>query len=122
MVGEKISLTKSAFDQFNWQEVIENSDRRDCFHYNRLFFAKAREAEANGQAIEHALFMLLTGVTAYSLRSDSNNEPYNSSARVLDNVLDSNLESLRQIASTVNDAEMRARIADLLWVKKRDFP
>jgi len=36
-------------------------------------------------------------------------------------VIDSHLEALGDIASTSKDAEMRARIADLLWVKKHDF-
>src|SRR3990172_4751575 len=121
MAFKNIPLSKADFDACNWQQVIENCPQKECFNYNQLFFGKAKEADANGDSKNYELFTLLTAATAFSLRSDSIDDVYGSSARVLDDVLDSHLETLRDIVSAVKDAEMRARIADLLWVKKREF-
>ena len=39
----------------------------------------------------------------------------------LDNILQANLDVLEEIASLVKDAEVRARITDVLWVKRRHY-
>ena len=93
MAFENISLSKADFDACNWEEVIENCAQKECSNYNQLFFAKAKEADANGDQKNYELFTLLTAVTAYSLRSDSNDEPYGSTARVLEDALESHLEA-----------------------------
>jgi hypothetical protein len=121
MEFKNIPLSKPDFDACKWEEVIDQCPKKECFSYSDLFFVKAKEADANGDSKTYELFTLLAAVTAFSLRSDSNDDPYGPTERVLEDVLESHLEALGDIASTVKDAEMRARIADLLWVKKHDF-
>lgn len=121
MAFKNIPLSKADFDACKWDEVIDQCPKKECFNYSDLFYVKAKDADATGDSKTHELFSLLAAVTAFSLRSDSNDDPYGPTERVLEDVLESHLEALGDIAPTVKDAEMRARIADLLWVKQHDF-
>jgi len=76
MAFNNIPLSKADFDACNWEEVIDNCPEKECFNYNQLFFAKAKVADANQDSKTHELYTLLTAVTAFSLRSDSNDDPY----------------------------------------------
>jgi hypothetical protein len=124
-----IPLTKDDFDRCGWREVIINCAEKECSSYYNLFFAKAREAETTGDIKAQELFILLGAITSLSLNLDSPNEPFRpymmlasgSRSASLDDVSDSHLDVLKEIAPHVADAEMCARIADILWVKKRDF-
>ena len=118
---KNIPLNKVDFDERKWQEIIENCPEKQCINYNEFFFAKAKTADAMGDPKCYEVFALLTAVSSFTLVSESNAEPYGLTARVLEDVLESHLETLQEIAPTVKDPEMRARIADLLWVKKRRF-
>lgn len=122
MAFKNIPLSKGDFDACSWEEVIDQCPKKECFSYSDLFFVKAKEADANEDSKTYELYILLAAVTAFSLTSDSNDDPYDPTQRVLEDVLESHLEALGDIASTVKDPEMRGRIADLLWVKKHDFP
>ena len=69
------TLVKEDFDLIDWQEIIENSEHRDCLHYSVLLSRKAREVEAEGPSKAFEVLKLLASVTACRLRSGSNDEP-----------------------------------------------
>ena len=128
MALKNIPLTKADFDGTNWQEVIDTSPEKDCLSYDSHFFAKAKEAEASGNSTQQEVFTLLGAITSFMLRSDSNDDPFapkavwrNSRSAILEDIPDAHLDVLGAVALTINDPELRARVADVLWVKKRDF-
>ena len=128
MAFANIPLTKADFEQSGWQKIIEDCEEKECLAYSRLFFAKAREGEAGGDQKRQELFTLLGAITSFMLKSDSKDEPFgplavfrNSRSAILDDLQDLHLDALKEIVADIKDPEMRARIADVLWVTRRDF-
>jgi len=128
MPFKNIPLTETDFNASHWHEVIDTSPEKDCLTYDSRFFAKAKEAETAGDATQQELFTLLGAISSFMLKSDSIDEPFapkavwrNSRSAILEDIPDVHLEILKAIAGTINDHEMRARVADVLWVRKRDL-
>jgi hypothetical protein len=109
--------------------VIEASDERQCWNYASLFFAKAREAEAVGDNVTQEVFDLLGAVSSLMLKPDSKDEPLapqvvfkTGRSAIVDDFTDAHLDLFKALLPDIADAEMRARVGDLLWVSKRhDF-
>ncbi len=121
-------LNKSDFEKSNWQKIIEDCDEKECLTYSRVFFAKAREAEATGDQNAKEVFTLLGSISSFMLKSDSKDEPFgpvavlkNSRSAILDDLQDLQLDALQEIVGDIKDPEMRARVADVLWLTRRDF-
>lgn len=115
-----IGLTKDDFDRCNWQEVIQSCPHKRCLDYYPRFSNKAAEARNAGDNTAHDVFDLLATVTYPTLHLNGGEKPF-SSAEDFDKVCDQHLDILAKIVPDVSDPEMRARIADLLWMKKRTY-
>lgn len=116
---EDIILDKSDFDKSNWQEVISSCDKKECFQYSTIFFDQAKEAESNGDSKSKTIFQILGFITSPILR-ESKEKPF-VLEEDFDNIKDLHLEILVTLIPDIFDAEMRARISDLLWIKKKDY-
>jgi hypothetical protein len=123
-----IPLTIDDFNQSQWQHVIEHCSQRECDTYFALFFEKAKEAEASKNVKAQEVFTLLEGITSLYFRLDRTDEPLaprfigNSGIRSfsIDDLSEEHLNVLSEVVPTISDDEMRARIADILWIKKRN--
>src|SRR5258708_2371205 len=115
-----ISLTKDDFDRCNWQDVIHSCPRKRCLDYSPRCVNKAAEARDAGDSTAHAVFDLLATLTYPTLHLNGGEQPF-WSAQVFDEVSEQHLDVLAEVAPSVSDPEMRARIADLLWMKKRAY-
>ncbi len=125
---KNIPLTKDDFKELHWEDLIKKSDKKECFSYSPIFFAKAHEAEAAGEAKTEEIFTLLGGVTSMILKESSPTEPFapmfvmpEYRSAVIDDFCDEHLSVLSEIVFDILDPEIRARIADIIWIKKRDF-
>ncbi len=115
-----VMLTVSYFLDRKWEQVIDGIDTRECCRYRSRFFEKAREAQASGDEKGYALFALLEQLTSLHLDPDAQRGPFipmfeftDSRSAIVD---DFGFE----LAPQVSDAEMWARIADVLWIRRRD--
>lgn len=123
-----VTLTKQDFDQYDWQNVIVNCDEKECSAYMSRFFDKASEADTAGDKKAHAIFSLLGAVTSLMLKRDTREEPFgpmaifnDSRSAIVDDFDDTELDVLKALTPEINDPELRARVADILWLRKRDF-
>jgi hypothetical protein len=48
MLLADISPTKDDFERCQWQDVVADSERKECKAYQTLFSTKAKESEAQG--------------------------------------------------------------------------
>ncbi len=112
-----LTLTKDDFINSGWEEIVNNSERKECLAYNMAFWEKAQEANVAGNFNEKAIFEILAAVTAAAIKPESNEEFF---AQVFQNLTDEHLNFLAEIASEISDPELQARVADILWVRKRD--
>ena len=121
-------LTKKDFEELQLDETIKKCDRGDCDSYFPAFFDKAKEAEVAGEAKTGEIFTLLGYATSMMLKPNSPTEPFtplfamhNYRSATIDDFSEDHLKFFDEIVLDISDPELRARIADILWVKKRDF-
>jgi hypothetical protein len=111
-------LSKNDFINSPWQDVVNNSERKERFAYNMAFWEKAKEAKEAGKVREQAVFEILAFITGAAIKSESTDEFF---AEVFQNLTDEHLNFLAEIATEISDPELQARVADILWVKRRDY-
>jgi hypothetical protein len=119
------------FDFLNrdWEGAIRDAPRKECHLYTERFFAKAREASEQGDSAGEAVYILLGAVASLWPDFDSDASPYNAGyipaaggcTISLDDLDADHAEVLGDIASAITDAEYRARVADVVWIAKRDY-
>jgi hypothetical protein len=113
-------FTKDDFDRCKWQEAILSCKRNDCLEYSTSFFKKARDAEKSGETACQSVFNILSAITYPLLRGNLIDTPF-TPLSTIELLSDKQLEVLKQLVPGVSDAEMRSRIADILWVRNRDY-
>jgi hypothetical protein len=120
-------LNKEVFQRVRWEDAVVESDEKECQRYSGLFFSKAREAEAAGDREAQEAFAVLGGITSMMLNADSREEPFSpmmvlSTGRsaALEDFTDNHLDALKEVVAEATDPELRARIADVIWCRKRD--
>ncbi len=122
------ALTRGDFDRCGWQEVTADCEERACWKYSGAFFTKAREAEESGDTTGREVFGLLGAVTSLLLQPDSREQPFipmlvtpQQRSASVDDFTDAHLDFFAALAPDAADPEIRARLADVLWVRRRDF-
>lgn len=115
-----IPLSKEDFIKLKCEDIVNKCDKRVCWHYNTPFWKKSQEAEISGNTEAQVALALLAGITSPALKPDSEHEPF-AYMDFINSISDAYLNVLKDWASDISDAELRARVADLLWVRKRDY-
>jgi hypothetical protein len=111
-------LTKDDFINACWQDVVDSSKRKDCLSYYSAFWKKAQEAQEAGNLREQAVFGVLAAVTNAAIKPESNEEFF---AEIFKNLTDEQLDFLTEIVPEISDTELQARVADILWVRRRNY-
>ncbi len=113
-----IQLTKEIFEELSWQEVIVGCKRSECFDYCSAFASRAVRAAESNDTTAHAVFDLLRCATFASLKTGSKNEPF--LEEWLLSFSEDEVALFRELALGVSNAEMRARLADIVWERFHD--
>ncbi|MCL5275071.1 MAG: DUF4209 domain-containing protein [Chloroflexi bacterium] len=112
-------LTLDDFNSLDWLSVIAACPKKDCSTYADAFSSKAKEADSNGDEVAQEVFTLMSAITSLYLRPDDSDRPF--SPAIPEDIPDHILDVLLKLAPSVADPEMRARITDLLWVRRHDY-
>lgn len=120
MLLPNISLSKEDFATSNWENIVNGCNKKNNEDYAMLFLTKADEAKLASELKNQAIFTLLAGITSPPLSPDPSNEPF-AQTDFINSINDGYLNALKDWSLEITDAELRARIADLIWLKKRDF-
>ncbi|WP_445247745.1 DUF4209 domain-containing protein [Microcoleus sp. OTE_8_concoct_300] len=110
-------LTKDDFNNTCWYDVVNSSERKDCLTYYSAFWEKSQEAQGAGNLREQEVFAILAAVTNAAIKPESTEEFF---AHIFKNLTDEQLDFLAEIAPEISDPELQARVADILWVRRRD--
>ena len=121
-------LTKEDFFNAGWQDIISACEDKECAYYSSRFTARAREAEETGDTKAQRVLMLLSSVTSMYLKLDSPEEPFgpmmvfhDRRTAIADDFDDNQLKLLGEVVADIEDPELRARVADVLWFRGRDY-
>ncbi len=122
-----VALTKSDLSTSGWEDVVNDCGTKACNYYFPRFFERAREARGRDDTRSEAMLVLLGAVSSFSLKLDTKEQPFepwavfrNSRGAAVEDLGDEDLVILEEILPEIVDTELRARIADILWIKRRD--
>lgn len=107
--------------------ALAESEKPMCWNYGNVFFARAKEAEAGGDAEAARPWALLSQLCRIGPRERDAREPFvpmfeTSDGRSLlpADLDDVSADAVRQLGLTAEDPELRARLLDITWERLRD--
>jgi len=122
------TLTLADIGDSSWETCLTEADERTCSSYIPVLNKWRTIAENTGDRKRAAIFQLFTSLASLSLRSENPQEPFCRFASgpgwrslTLEDFRSQQLDFIDQIYLSVVDSEMRARLADVLWVLKRNY-
>lgn len=121
-------LSKEDFLSSGWEAVISECADKECAYYSSRFAAKAHASEEAGDKKAQQIFTLLSQITSLHHKLDTPEEPFgpmmvfhDRRTAMVDDFDESRLNLLGEVVADVTDPELRARIADILWLRGRDY-
>ena len=123
-----IRLTESALAEAIAEDIHVAAGDPRCEGYVIPFGKRAEALVAENKPELGEAFRFLCAVTALRLNPDDRHKPFvpvlvtpAAASPGIDSVTDEQLAAVAQVASTVLDPELRARLSDLVWIRKRDY-
>lgn len=118
-------MTKIDFESADWQSVIKAAEAKTCDAYAKDFWDRARNADDPKMV---AVFQLLGDLTSMTFRLEDKLQPFgpllrtsNGRSPIPDDFTENHLAVLKEVAAEITDADLLSRIADVLWLRKKDF-
>jgi hypothetical protein len=124
---EELPLSEDALREALRERVEANAQHPRCNDHSVPFGKRAEILESEGKVELAAAFRFLGIVTSQQLKPDNPHQPFQSlwvmeSARppILDEITDDQIEAVAHVVTDVADPELRARLADIAWIRNRD--
>ncbi len=127
-----VDLTKQDFDSIQWESYLNDFNSNDdssWFTYSGIFMDKAQEAENQKDERTQAAFILLGDIMSLCLKVEDNNseQPFQpmfvwgdgKRSAILQDFSEEQLKVLSEILTTITNPVIKARIADILWIRDR---
>lgn len=125
----KMDLTTQSLNQYAWRQVLDDAEIKECSHYSEKFRRQSQAYQANGDLLGTIVYNFLGNVTSPlmeppifmtdELPSQERKKAEKERAKFISsNLSDGELFVLRDLVDTIADAEMRSRVADILWLCK----
>jgi Domain of unknown function (DUF4209) len=111
----------SDFARYRWTEILEQIHPKECENYSEALRAKAREYQLQGDDLAQELFTFLSKITSIFIAPLGSKKNSALEKMISETLSDYDLTILRELVTTVSAPEIKARIADLLWICKRDL-
>jgi len=123
----EISFTAKELKEIDCENLIQGLPEHTCHQYNIAFSSAAKTAQERGDEKTSQVLMLLAGMTSMMLRPAEKNETFTPLAvfadgrrtAALSDFSDEQLDILKEWLPDCKDAELKARIADVIWTMKR---
>jgi len=125
----KFRVTADDLRSVDWESHLANCQEKECENF-RIPLAKAAEdCLSRGDELGSRVFSFLRVIASFSPHTGSVSNPYGPMLTladgrrsfVPDDLTDGDLDALKAILEEINDPEFRARVADVLWIRRRDF-
>ncbi|HEX5725093.1 MAG TPA: hypothetical protein VFX98_06480, partial [Longimicrobiaceae bacterium] len=126
---QPVGLTKEDFDRLEWQDVPSSVEEERVLDYANPYYDHAADAAARGDIRAEAAYRLLGNLCSFRMQLDNLENPYcpgflteTSHSALPDTITQDDIAVLRELAPTVIDPALRARMADFVWVRGRGYP
>jgi hypothetical protein len=124
----QLRITRADFDAAEWRAIVAESEKRECRAYLTRFSRRAAEARERDEAGTEAVYALLGFLCSLQFTPNDPGDPFACRERPpgggppsIDELTLEQLAVLQEIMPTIEDDDLRARIADVLWLRTRDY-
>ncbi|MDP9097777.1 MAG: hypothetical protein M3N48_02120, partial [Verrucomicrobiota bacterium] len=121
------NVTDDEIKAYNWERVLSNAERPDCAHYVTPLYSEANNRKDAGDERGQRVYRFLGSLASLHLAADNKDEPFgpmvqSSTGRsaVIDDYSAHELDTLEKILQEIRDADFRARVADVLWIRRKN--
>jgi hypothetical protein len=122
-----LRVTEVALRAAITEAVHEAGASRDCSDYVVPFGKRSSELANSGESGTSDAFRLLSILSAMRLDPDNPNDPFRpgmviaeSRTAIVDDLPEAVIDVIEQVASIPNDADLRARLCDICWLRRRN--
>lgn len=122
-----LELTVEDFTDCGWKEVLEGAKDKNRRLVYSAFSEAAKQALEEGRQAHGKALWLLADACSMLLSPDSANEPFKpvmdfrpsggGRSAIPDDLSEADLVFLAEIVETINDPWLKARLADLVWLR-----
>jgi hypothetical protein len=113
-------LDATMFDNYKWLEVIEETKVKQCKAYYEAFKVKKSQYRDSGDSTGEHVFNFLSKLSSSSV-NPLDLEDTTFIEKFIKDIFDINeIFIAQELINQIQDAEFRARIADILWLYKED--
>jgi hypothetical protein len=124
----RFNISADDLRKYDWQSLLASCSRKECHNFYGELLAEAKRLEEANDDLGRRVHALLYVVASFHPNYEMLGNPYESgtsgfNGRWLDieDLTDADLAALAGIVSEIQDPEYRARVADVLWVTKKDY-
>ena len=121
-------LTVEDFSSCGWKTVLAEVDRKDYSSMHSAFSDVAKQATDEKRQAHSKALWLLANACSMMLSPASFNEPFkpyiefpDRRSTIPDDLSETDIAFFAEIADTIDDPWLKARLADLVWLKRREF-
>jgi len=121
-------LSVADFQRCQWEQAIADAPNDTYFRYSELFGKKYAAAKEAGDQTTAAVFFLLRDITFFHFSPRSATEPFTAAlimggrrSAIPSDLTEEDVQILHELTPSVTNPALRARLADVVWVRKRDF-
>lgn len=112
-----------------WQDLIAQHPEKDCIYYREVFGNASNQCRESGDDHGERVYAFLNAIASFFPNFGSEISPYRAMLQMADgrrsmipdDLTDQDLDALAGILLEIEDAEYRARVADTLWICRKDF-
>ncbi len=123
-VEDNFEEVVAAFEACGWKSVFEDDSHKGLASKSFALFQAAKEAEEDGKENRGRVLRLLAEACSMTLSSERSNEPFGPLWRdrqdrsiIPSDFTKSEIEFFAKITDSVDEPALKARLADLLWVR-----
>lgn len=116
----------NALRSINVDDVIDSLERDSCREYQQIFQDEAKKAKDAGSDESHAAWCCLAAITSMYLKPGDPKAPFgpmfvmdDCRGAIPEDLSEDVLRALSDFYPEIKSAELRARIADILWLRQR---
>ena len=125
---KELVLTVEDFSSCGWETVLAEVDRKDYSSIHSAFFNAAKQATDEKRQAHSKALWLLADACSMMLFPASFNEPFkpyielpDGRSTIPDDLSETDIAFFAEIVDTIDDPWLKARLADLVWLKRSEF-
>jgi len=125
---KRFNLTAEDLAKYSWQEVIADELRKECDAFWSAFNRALSKAKEESDDLGARVYSFMAAIASFHPQYDSRPNTYapmwssgGKRSLVPEDLESEDLDLLESILSDIRDPEFRARVADVLWVSRKDY-